>query len=553
MIDRPGSGPSLLRPHETPRPSGSFGAMSLPPDLADQAIRRLRILAFTYAAIFFLVDLVPVPIIPGQLEIYLSAPVHWLPSTLSITLGIAVGGLTYARRFTPQAAVPVAAVFLVASCYGIAFAQYHDLTSGMAYRGEFGGFGLSWVAPWVLLFTVAVPAPPRRALISAIGAVTSVPVVFALERWWGLNTVVISGPEFFFALVFPYAFIVLMAGIGSRVIYRLGVAVREARDLGSYRLVERLGEGGMGEVWRAEHRLLARPAAIKLIRPGMLGDVSADRRREVLARFEREAQATAVMRCPHTVELYDFGVSDDGAFYYVMELLDGLDAETLVEQTGPLPAERVVHLLRQVCHSLGEAHQQGLIHRDVKPANVFVCCFGRELDWVKVLDFGLVKWERKRTADPRLTADGAIGGTPAFMAPEQVLGNRPIDGRTDLYAVGCLAYWLFTGSLVFQGRTALETMMMHVQAEPVPPSRRSELPIPDAIERAVLACLEKDPDRRPPTADALCDLLTAAPPAEPWTPARALAWWRAHCPADLRERPAMRRILGPEGVPVSAS
>jgi serine/threonine-protein kinase len=253
------------------------------------------------------------------------------------------------------------------------------------------------------------------------------------------------------------------------------------------------------------------------------------------------------MRCPHTVELYDFGATDDGAFYYVMELLDGLDAEMLVSTDGPLPAERVVRLWRQVCHSLGEAHQLGLIHRDVKPANVFVCCYGRELDWVKVLDFGLVKAGRERSPDARLTADGAIGGTPAFMAPEQVLGDRPIDGRTDLYAAGCLAYWLLTGTLVFEGRTTVETMMMHVQAEPVPPSRRSELAIPAALERAVLACLEKDPDRRPASADALDALLAAIPVDAPWTAARARGWWRAHCPPHLRERPSVRRCLDEAG------
>ena len=548
MTDRSAAGPSFLRPHETPRPSGAHttGA-SLPPDLAAQSVSRLRVLAFLYAAIFFLVDVAPAPLMPGALAEFTGNLAHWLPSTLSIALGIAVGALTYTRRLTPEAAGVAGILFLIASSYGIAFAEYHDITAGKEYQGAFGGFGLSWVAPWVLLFTVAVPAPPRRAVLSALGAVSGVPVAFALGLRWGINHLTLNAAEFFFSLVFPYFFIVLMAWVGSRVIYRLGVAVKQARELGSYRLVERLGEGGMGEVWRAEHRLLARPAAVKLIRPEMLGDVSPERRREVLARFEREAQATAAMRCPHTVELYDFGVTDDGAFYYVMELLDGLDAETLVTGNGPIPAERVVRLWRQVCHSLGEAHQLGLIHRDVKPANVFVCLYGRELDWVKVLDFGLVKTGRDRGPDSRLTADGAIGGTPAFMAPEQVLGDRPIDGRTDLYAAGCLAYWLLTGTLVFEGRTAVETMMMHVQAEPVPPSRRSEVAIPEALERAVLACLEKDPDRRPASADALDALLGAIPLDGPWTAARAREWWRAHCPPHLRERPSVRRCLDEAG------
>jgi serine/threonine-protein kinase len=553
MPDRSGAGPSFLRPLGAPHPAAALSAgASLPPDLAAQAVSRLRTMAFLYAAIFFLADVAPLPIVPGALAVYVSTPAHWLPSVLSIALGIGVGALTYARRLTPDAAGAIGILFLVASSYGIAFAQYHNVSAGMEYAGEFGGFGLSWVAPWVLLFTVAVPAPPRRALAGAIGAVSSVPIVFALELGWGYNTLTMGGGEFVFSLVVPYVFIVLMAWVGARVIYRLGVAVKQARELGSYRLVDRLGEGGMGEVWSAEHRLLARPAAVKLIRPEMLGDASAERRREVLRRFEREAQATAAMRCPHTVELYDFGVSDDGAFYYVMELLDGLDADTLVEQYGPQPAERVVHLWRQVCHSLGEAHQLGLIHRDVKPANVAVCCYGRELDWVKVLDFGLVMTERQRGPDVRLTADGAIGGTPAFMAPEQVLATADRRPHRPLRR-GVSRYWLLTGTLVFEGRTAVEMMMKHVEAEPVPPSRRSEWTVPAALERAVLACLEKDPDRRPASADALDDLLGAVPLDAPWTAARARSWWRMNCPPHLRERPAVRRCLAAGGTPEQAA
>jgi serine/threonine-protein kinase len=236
------------------------------------------------------------------------------------------------------------------------------------------------------------------------------------------------------------------------------------------------------------------------------------------------------MRCPHTIELYDFGVTADGAFYYVMELLDGFDLETLVTTHGPLPAPRAVPLLRQLCHSLAEAHERRLIHRDIKPANVFVCRYGREVDWVKVLDFGLVKRERgaeRRGGDLKLTAEDAIGGTPAFMAPEQVLG-RPVDGRTDLYAVGCLAYWMLTGCLVFEGANALETMMHHTSTPPTPPSRRAELPIPQELERIVLDCLAKEPGDRPATADVLSRRLAAVPLSDAWTEDRARAWWERY-------------------------
>jgi serine/threonine-protein kinase len=236
------------------------------------------------------------------------------------------------------------------------------------------------------------------------------------------------------------------------------------------------------------------------------------------------------------VQLYDFGVADDGTFYYVMELLDGFDLDTLVQRFGPLPPERVVHLLRQVCHSLAEAHASALIHRDLKPANVFVCRYGRDVDFVKVLDFGMVKArEEEHAAALTLTAENAVGGTPAFMAPEQALGDRPLDGKTDLYAVGCLAYWVLTGHLVFEGKSSMDTMLQHVQATPTPPSRRTEIAVPAALEALILECLAKDPADRPDSAERLRDRLGTISGTEAWTPARAGRWWDAHRPtAALR-------------------
>jgi eukaryotic-like serine/threonine-protein kinase len=276
---------------------------------------------------------------------------------------------------------------------------------------------------------------------------------------------------------------------------------------------------------------LARPAAIKLMRPEQLGGSSLERQSELHARFEREAQVTASLRSPHTVELYDFGVADNGAFYYVMEVLDGFDLETLVEQFGPVPPERAINLLLQVCDSLAEAHAEGLIHRDIKPANVYACRYGREVDFVKVLDFGLVKSQGdERATELSLTGDRHAGGTPAFMAPEQALGSGLIDGRSDIYAMGCLAYWLVTGQLVFTGRTAVETMLHHTQTKPVPPSKRTELQIPEALDQVILACLEKSPDDRPATADALSARLASIETTESWTPELTRQWWDTHRP-----------------------
>jgi len=395
-----------------------------------------------------------------------------------------------------------------------------------------GALGLSWVGIWVLLFSVVVPVPPRVALVWAALSVTAVPIIYAAGAAAGHN-VAISGEQYFFGLVFPYLIILLMAYVGSRVVYRLGTAIREAREMGSYRLVQRLGAGGMGEVWRAQHRRLVRPAAIKLIRPEVLGAQDPASRQVLLQRFEREAQATALMRSAHTLQLYDYGVADDGTFYHVMELLDGFDLSALVRRFGPLPPERAVSFLRQICDSLGEAHEAGLIHRDVKPANVYVCRYGREVDFIKVLDFGLVKHGRMAQRDgQQLTADQVASGTPAFMSPEQALGEDAVDGRSDLYAVGCVAYWLLTGTLVFEGRTAMETIVMHIHSPPDPPSRRTPLPIPPELETIVLACLAKDPAARPGTAEELERRLASVPLARPWTAERAREWWAVNRPGQ---------------------
>jgi eukaryotic-like serine/threonine-protein kinase len=318
-------------------------------------------------------------------------------------------------------------------------------------------------------------------------------------------------------------------------VYALGTEVSRARELGSYRLEERLGQGGMGEVWRARHRLLARPAAIKLIRPSLAGDPRLGVSEDVRRRFEREAQTIASLRSPHTVNLFDFGVSDDGAFYYVMELLDGLDADALVRHSGPVPAERAIHLLRQVCHSLSEAESRGLVHRDIKPANIFVCQYGEEYDFVKVLDFGIVKAAHD-TAETGLafTIEHAVRGTPAFIAPEQALGGSMLDGRADIYATGCVGYWLLTGQLVFTADTPLALIMHHARSVPTPPSAHTAVPIPAALDQIILSCLAKDPAERPQTARELSRRLAAVEGVSAWTDERARDWWLSHKPATTK-------------------
>jgi serine/threonine-protein kinase len=265
-----------------------------------------------------------------------------------------------------------------------------------------------------------------------------------------------------------------------------------------------------------------------------------ERLQDLRRRFEREAQVTASLRSPHTVDLYDFGVAVDGSFYYVMELLEGLDADRLVKQFGPLPVERAVHVLRQVCHSLSEANSRGLVHRDIKPANVFLCRYGEEHDFVKVLDFGLVKalQDDGEEPAPALTRENVIQGTPAFMAPEQALGKPELDGRVDIYSTGCVAYWLLTGKPVFEADSSLGVLTKHVSYVPAPPSTRTELGIPAALDRLVLDCLAKDPNLRPQTARELASRLEGIEGDGQWTERRAREWWERYQPVAAPGRDA---------------
>ena len=307
--------------------------------------------------------------------------------------------------------------------------------------------------------------------------------------------------------------------------------LNEAVAVGSYRLVSRLGSGGMGEVWVARHRFLVRPAAVKLIRHDVPPGAARD---QLVRRFEREAQVTAGLRSPHTVQLYDFGTNETGSFYYVMEFLNGLDLHQIGTRFGPQPADRVVMLLRQACRSLAEAHGRGLVHRDIKPANVFVTRLGTEYDYVKILDFGVVKDQSGRDATV-LSNQDVVHGTPAFMPPEVVLGETRIDGRADLYSLACTAYWALTTHTVFEANTPAQMLLQHVQTPPVPPSRRSELPVPEQFDALLMMCLEKDPAKRPSSALQLESELARVPCDERWTNERARKWWDVHAPEVVGE------------------
>lgn len=316
----------------------------------------------------------------------------------------------------------------------------------------------------------------------------------------------------------------------SRAQARASEAEATLRDLGSYQLVKLLGKGGMGEVWLAQHRMLARPAAIKLIKAETLEGRDADRREEIRKRFTAEARITANLRSRNTIELYDYGITDDGTFYYVMELLEGIDLFDLVTKFGRLRPARVVHLLVQACNSLAEAHDRGLVHRDIKPENLFICRRADEIDVLKVLDFGIVRMQEP-TKDIAKTRQGLVQGTPATMSPEQATDQK-LDGRSDLYSLGCVAYWLLTGQSVFTSDNPMELLTEHVQRMPVPPSERIGQPLPSALEKIVMSCLAKDPGQRPHNARVLAHQLLAADlnGSEPWDDAAMHLWWEQHLP-----------------------
>lgn len=310
-----------------------------------------------------------------------------------------------------------------------------------------------------------------------------------------------------------------LATFGSYRIERMRREAAQARKLGQYQLLQQIGRGGMGEVYLAEHLLLRRPCAVKLIRPERAGDP------RNLARFEREVQATATLTNWHTVEIFDYGRAPDGTFYYVMEYLPGLNLEQLVRRHGPLPAARVVHLLRQVCAALREAHGAGLIHRDIKPSNIIVGRRGGVSDVAKLLDFGLAL-THDFTGPDRITQEGTIAGTPSYMSPEQAAAVGSVDGRSDIYSLGAVAFFLLAGRPPFAGASALEVLAAHLH-QTAPAARQFAPDCPEDVERVIGRCLEKGPQKRFATVQELAETLASCACARHWTETCAAAWWTA--------------------------
>ena len=498
---------------------------TLPADLLEAASKRLSMAALLYAitySISYVIGRFLSASVFGEGE---SPLVGDVAAVVSIGLSLVVFFVARSGRFEAQFLLDMGLVYWAVSALGIDVGMFWWLPPNFELTG------ISWVCVWLVLFPLIVPTTPGKILLAALITASMGPLMFLIAL------VVRGGPTpegmYVVDLFLPYYLSAGLAFMGSRIIYQLGCHVSEARQMGSYRLIKLLGRGGIGEVWIAKHRLLARSAAVKLLSPEILGATSeGGLNRVALRRFEREAQATAALSSPHTVELYDFGTTDDGSFYYAMELLDGFDLESLVTHFGPIPAERAIGFLIQACDSLAEAHRNGLIHRDIKPSNIYVCRLGVQHDFIKILDFGLVKdHSHEGTDQTQLTREGITTGTPAYMSPETALGQGEVDARSDIYSLGCVAYWLLTGHLVFEDEVSMKVILQHIQTPPVPPSERSELQIPEDLERLVLSCLEKERDQRPQTALELSQRLEACEIAAPWTRERAEQWWTLHKPA----------------------
>ena len=380
----------------------------------------------------------------------------------------------------------------------------------------------------ILARTLAVPSTPARsfwlafiALLPQIGlsadALTSataltVPAGFAMTHQQAalgnlFNIVAWSGVS-----------LALTTG-GARVIFGLRTDADRVKRLGQYTLEEKIGEGGMGTVYKARHAMLRRPTAIKLLPPDRAGEDS-------IRRFEREVQLTATLSHPSTIAIFDYGRTPAGVFYYAMEYLEGLNLEELVGQDGPQAPSRVVHILTQVAEALTEAHEVGLIHRDIKPANVILCERGGMSDVAKVVDFGLVKSVVASAdgATMRMTRDNVLTGTPLYMSPEAIKGAELVDGRSDLYALGGVGYYLLTGHPVFESENLVEVIGHHLHTAPPPPSASGQT-VPADLEAALMRCLAKDPTERFPTARELAHGLHDCGKTTPWDRHRADGWW----------------------------
>ena len=380
--------------------------------------------------------------------------------------------------------------------------------------------GITWLSVWILLQPILLPATLRQSLVITVLLALCAP--FAMTLMAVYFELGMPGFISYFSVTFPNLVAAGVALFTARVMQQLDSEVTRVRSMGSYHLKHKLGQGGMGEVWEATHRLLSRTAAIKLIDPGALLRQDA-RSKIVTERFFQEARAVSSLSSPHTVQLFDFGVTEAGTLYIVMERLDGDDLHWIIKRNGCMPPARAMHILLQICDSLEEAHAMGFLHRDIKPANIFLCRLGVEYDYVKVLDFGIARTMAEMTENP---AAHAVEGTPAFMAPEVLSGSGSVDARSDIYSVGCVALWMLTGTYIPRRQHSIGIQRANAVEEFNPDAVLGAAGAPADLQKAVISCLEERPDRRPASISALRGNLIACNIGARWTNDDAQAWWR---------------------------
>lgn len=503
-------------------PSGLLGSVQLDTE-EGRAFLQARVSRFakmsTFIATFFLVSgnalqIAFVPDFPASNLLSLPSALH-LTATAAL---VALWQLTARGSYSTRALTLLELGFIT-----VGQAAFAGMMLSVPERAGFGGVDhIFLLITYTLVMGRAVLVPSSARTTLLVSAVASVPAVVVAvivgRRLSPLNPSTIVGIPILDSLWAAAA--VGLATMTSRVIYGLRAQVVEAERMGQYVLETKIGEGGMGAVYRARHALLRRPTAIKLLPADKAGA-------HTISRFEREVQNTSMLSHPNTVAIFDYGRTPDGVFYYAMEYLEGVDLQRLVERFGPQPPSRVVHILSQICGALAEAHGRGLVHRDVKPANAILCERGGVPDTVKVVDFGLVKDMGTRSGSVLETGINTIVGTPAYLAPEAIASPDDVDARSDIYAIGAVGYFLLVGEPVFTGRSVMEVCAKHLHDAPARPSVRLGKPLPTELEEILLRCLEKQPDDRPATANAVREALLASG-VESWTEQEARAWWAEH-------------------------
>lgn len=509
------------RAPDTVPPSGSLSPVAS--DLLERGRRRLGWLALSVAAALVVMHLAYRALFPSDLANAPPAASAVLLACLA-TLFLAsllLWGLCFSKSGANTTVFHWGLVYQVLGAWVVTLLG----TAPRLGQATIGAYG--YADSWIVLVAIMLPVRPWKIATSSVLCALALPVGIRInEVLWN-----IGGPprELVFLNTLSTLIISGIVVLLSSMSYDLRVELTEAKRMGAYQLLRRIGQGGMGEVWVATHNMLARTAAVKIVNAERLTNGTRDHGARLL-RFEREARATAGLRSPHTVTIFDFGATGDGQLYYAMEYLEGMDLRALIKRFGPMPAGRVAFLLRQACDSLREAHSRGIVHRDIKPSNLFLCRLGENYDFLKVLDFGLARDLNSAGTSIHLTQEGSATGTPAFMAPEIALGSAGASAASDIYSLGCVAYWLLTGEDVFQAAAPMGIMFAHAKEAPVPPSARTKSAIPADLERIVLQCLEKSPADRPQSADELMRALESLAATSEWRAEDAERWWREHLP-----------------------